>query len=217
MNRLSSEIKKIKIKKLQTYELLPLICASSALRMDDLLRIFLIEAKKRNIKKVLIYESLLQNYLFTGYPSALIALKILKEIYVENNSAETEDWDLNKYRERGVKNCKKIYGRKYSKLISNIKSFSPELSNWLVLEGYGKVLGRKNLSLKQRELNIIAVLSVQKFEEQLYSHINGANRQKVEPEKIRGVILNLKLLGEDSFSVFGMKVLNRYLRKKGAN
>ena len=185
--------------------------------MDELLRIFLIEAKKRNINKILIYESLLQNYLFTGYPSALIALKILKEIYPGDNSAETEDWDLNKYRKRGVKNCKKIYGRKYSKLISNIKSFSPELSNWLVLEGYGKVLGRKNLSLKQRELNIIAVLAVQKFDEQLYSHINGAYRQKIETEKIRRVILNLKLLGEDSFSAFGMKVLKRYLKKKGAN
>ncbi len=215
MNRSSSKINKIN--KLQTYELLPLICSSAALRMDELLRIFLIEAKKRNINKILIYESLLQNYLFTGYPSALIALKILKEIYPGNNSAETEDWDLNKYRERGVKNCKKIYGRKYSKLISNIKSFSPELSNWLVLEGYGKVLGRKNLSLKQRELNIIAVLAVQKFDEQLYSHINGAYRQKIETEKIRRVILNLKLLGEDSFSAFGMKVLKRYLKKKGAN
>ncbi|GBD87313.1 hypothetical protein BMS3Abin03_01242 [bacterium BMS3Abin03] len=215
MNRSSSKINKIN--KLQTYELLPLICSSAALRMDELLRIFLIEAKKRNINKILIYESLLQNYLFTGYPSALIALKILKEIYPGDNSAETEDWDLNKYRERGVKNCKKIYGRKYSKLISNIKSFSPELSNWLVLEGYGKVLGRKNLSLKQRELNIIAVLAVQKFDEQLYSHINGAYRQKIETEKIRRVILNLKLLGEDSFSAFGMKVLKRYLKKKGAN
>ena len=215
MNRSSSKINKIN--KLQTYELLPLICSSAALRMDELLRIFLIEAKKRNINKILIYESLLQNYLFTGYPSALIALKILKEIYPGDNSAETEDWDLNKYRERGVKNCKKIYGRKYSKLISNIKSFSPELSNWLVLEGYGKVLGRKNLSLKQRELDIIAVLAVQKFDEQLYSHINGAYRQKIETEKIRRVILNLKLLGEDSFSAFGMKVLKRYLKKKGAN
>ena len=215
MNRSSSKINKIN--KLQTYELLPLICSSAALRMDELLRIFLIEAKKRNINKILIYESLLQNYLFTGYPSALIALKILKEIYPGDNSAETEDWDLNKYRKRGVKNCKKIYGRKYSKLISNIKSFSPELSNWLVLEGYGKVLGRKNLSLKQRELNIIAVLAVQKFDEQLYSHINGAYRQKIETEKIRRVILNLKLLGEDSFSAFGMKVLKRYLKKKGAN
>ena len=215
MNLSSTEINKIK--KLQTYELLPLICASAALRMDDSLRMFFIEAKKRKINKIFIYESLLQNYLFTGYPSALVALRILKEIYGEDNSAETEDWDLNHYRERGIRNCKKIYGRKYNKLISNIKSFSPELSNWLVLEGYGKVLGRKNLSLKQRELNIIAVLSVQKFNEQLYSHINGAYRQKVEPEKIRRVILNLKLLGDDGFSTFGLKVLNKYLRKKGAN
>lgn len=215
MNRLASKLKQIK--KLQTYELLPLICSSAALRMDDLLRKFLIEARNRNIRRVLIYESLLQNYLFTGYPSTLVSLKILKEIYDDDYLPETEDWDLNKYRERGVKNCKIIYGRKYAKLISNIKSFSPELANWLVLEGYGKVLGRKNLSLKQRELNIISVLSVQKFDEQLYSHINGANRQKIETEKIRRVILNLKLLGEDSFSIFGMKVLNRYLKNKGAN
>ena len=78
----------------------------------------------------------------------------------------------------GVVNCKKIYGNKFDKLISNVKEFSPELSKWLVTEGYGKVMGRKGLSLKEREMCNVAVLCSLKYDSQLYSHINGAMRLK---------------------------------------
>ncbi len=205
-----------KINKLPQDELLPLLCAAAAIRNYDLLRTVLKALKDINVKRTYVYESLLQNYLFTGYPSALVSLKIMSEFYTESETEKLEGWDLNKYRERGVKNCKRIYGRKFNKLISNIQSFSPELSDWLVLEGYGKVLGRKSLPMKQRELNIIAVLTVQQFEEQLYSHINGAFRLKINSGKIRKVITNLKNINGDNYSKFGLKVLRRYLRKKGA-
>lgn len=54
------------------------------------------------------------------------------------------------------------------------------MAEWLIIEGYGKVLGRKGLSLKERELCIVSILSAMKFEEQLYSHIIGAINVKVE-------------------------------------
>ncbi len=111
--------------------------------------------------------------------------------------------------------CKKVYGYKFQKLINNISDFSPELAEWLVLEGYGKVLGRKGLSFKERELCIVSVLSAMKFEEQLYSHINGAIKSKASIRDIDTVIKNLNILGKKSFSSFGMKVLNRYRKEKG--
>ena len=64
---------------------------------------------------------------------------------------------------RGIKNCKKIYGDKFDKLISNIKNFSPEMAEWLIVEGYGKVLGRKGLTLKEREVCIVSILSALKI------------------------------------------------------
>ncbi|MCH7516955.1 MAG: hypothetical protein IIB08_07525 [Bacteroidetes bacterium] len=196
-------------------DIIPLICAAAALRDGKYLRALIERAKLIGVKEKPLYESLLQNYLFTGYPSAMISLKILKEYYPEFKNYSNESWDLNKYRQRGTKNCKKIYGRKFENLISNVRSFSPELSDWLLLEGYGKVLGRKGLSLKKRELNNVSVLTVLKFEDQLFSHINGAFRTKSTSEQIKKVITNLKIFGKAGLSRFGMRVLNKYLKQKG--
>jgi alkylhydroperoxidase/carboxymuconolactone decarboxylase family protein YurZ len=208
------KIKNSHIEKLVKEDFLPLICAAAALRKEKHLKVLLEKSKLYGIEEKQLYESLLQNYLFTGYPSAMISLKILKEYYPKLKNILQDSWDLNKYRERGTINCKKIYGRKFDKLISNVKSFSPELSDWLLLEGYGKVMGRKGLSLKQRELNNVSVLTALKFEDQLYSHINGAFRTKSAKEQIERVINNLDFLGDKELSRFGMKVLKTYLKQK---
>jgi 4-carboxymuconolactone decarboxylase len=173
------------------------------------------EAKLSKIPFTKIYETLLQNYLFTGYPTALISLKILKEIYPNKKLTKAADMNLYHFRKRGEVNCKQVYGSKYEKLITNVKSFSPDMAEWLVLEGYGKVLGRKGLSFKERELCIVATLTVMKFEDQLYSHINGAYRAKASVEEIETVIKNLNYIEKKNYSRFGEIVLNRYRKEKG--
>jgi len=195
--------------------LLPLIAVASALRKMEILKVLIAETKIRKIPFKKIYEALLQNYLFTGYPSALLSLKLLKELYLNKKIPKAADMNLYHFRNRGEANCKKVYGNKFEKLISNVKNFSPDMAEWLVLEGYGKVLGRKGLSLKQRELCIVATLAVLKFEDQLYSHINGAFRAKASVEEIDGVIESLTLIGNENISAFGLRVLNRYKKEKG--
>jgi 4-carboxymuconolactone decarboxylase len=196
-------------------QFLPVIAAASALRKMSLLRGLIIQAKIKRVPFTKIYEAILQNYLFAGYPSALLSLKILKEVFPNKKFSRTADMNLYHFRRRGEMNCKKIYGDKYYKLISNVKKFSPDLAEWLVLEGYGKVLGRKGLSLKERELCIVAVLAVMKFEDQLYSHINGAFRLGASIREMSEVIENLSFAGSKKISEFGLKVLNRYLKEKG--
>ena len=44
----------------------------------------------------------------------------------------------------------------------------------MVIEGYGKVLGRAGLDLPTRELAIVALLAVLRTPRQLYSHVRGA-------------------------------------------
>jgi len=204
------------IKKLENKYLLPLICAAATLRMDKMLEELIILAKSTRIPNTKLYEALLQNYLFAGYPSAIISLKILNKNVRFSSKASADDMNLYHFRTRGEKNCKAIYGKKYDKLIANVNSFSPELSEWLVLEGYGKVLGREGLSLKERELCIVSVLTVLKFEDQLYSHINGALRVGSTDKDIELAIENLSLLGKKRLSAFGKKVFNRYQKSKGA-
>ncbi len=195
--------------------ILSLVAAAAVLRKEKHFRSILLTAKNRRISSKKIYEVLLQNYLFAGYPSALESLKIFKEYFpkiIHNNS---EDFNLYHFRKNGVQNCRMIYGDKFEKLISNVNSFSPEMSNWLVLEGYGKVLSRKNLSLLEREYCIVSVLTALQFEEQLYSHINGAFRLGAKENSVREIINNLKLLGDRKSAEKGLKVLERYLKKKG--
>jgi alkylhydroperoxidase/carboxymuconolactone decarboxylase family protein YurZ len=194
---------------------LPQIAAISALNRFVELRELILQAKTNRVPFTKIYETLLQNYLFAGYPSALSSLKILKEYYPKIKLPKVADMNLYHFRKMGELRCRKVYGDKFEKLIRNINNFSPELAEWLVLEGYGKVLGRKGLSFKERELNIVAVLTVMKFEEQLYSHISGAIKAKASIQEIETVIKNLNFLKRKNLSGFGMKVLNRFRKEKG--
>ena len=195
--------------------LIPLIAAASALNRYEELRDLIVKAKSNKIPFSKLYEALLQNYLFAGYPSALTSLKILKECYPKIILPKVADMNLYHFRKMGEVRCRKVYGDKYEKLISNINNFSPELAEWLVLEGYGKVLGRKGLTFKERELCVVAVLSVLKFEDQLYSHLNGAIRAKASVNEIENVINNLDYIGKKKCSDFGKKVLYRYKNEKG--
>lgn len=195
--------------------LLTQIAAVAATNDTKSLKKYITKAKVKRIPFSKMYECLLQNYLFAGYPSALISLKILKEFYPAKILPGSEDMNLYHFKEIGKLNCKKVYGDKFEKLISNIKKFSPELSEWLVLEGYGKVMSRKGLSFKEHELCVVSVLTVLKFEDQLYSHINGAIRAKATLNEIESVITKLDEISKRKFSTFGLKVLSRYKKEKG--
>jgi len=202
----------LELKNLSEIELLALLTASSVLRKEKRFDLILKDmlAQKYSIKKI--YEALLQTYLFAGFPSALISLKKLSDI--KSNNKNYEGYDFIKYKSRGEKNCRKIYGNKFDKLISNVKSFSPELSEWLIVEGYGKVLGRNGLSLKEREICIVSILAALKFRDQLYSHINGAIRLKTNVEVIKKVINNLEIISAKSSAKFGLGVLGDYQKSK---
>jgi len=198
------------IEKIPTKFLLPLISASSVLREEKIFNDFLLLAKKKKIPSIKIYEALLQSYLFAGFPSALISLKNFHKVF-PNFKSKVKTPSYSELRKRGEKTCKIIYGNKYDKLISNVKSFSPDLAEWLVVEGYGKVLSRNRLSLKERELCIIAILTVLKFEDQLLSHILGCLRAGIKMEIISELMDYLKLFN-NSFSSFGRKILSKTKR-----
>jgi 4-carboxymuconolactone decarboxylase len=194
--------------------LLPLIASSSVIRKERLLKALIYSAKANKISSGKIYEVLLQTYLFAGFPAALNSLKIFNEV-VPSYKSKYKKHSYSKLKRIGEKTCRKIYGDKYEKLISNTKLFSPELSDWLVTEGYGKVLSRGKLNLKERELAIITILTVLGFKDQLYSHINGAFRLGIKISEISELIEALQLLGSKSFSVFGKQVLQAFIKNKG--
>lgn len=144
-------------------------------------------------------ELQLQSYLFVGYPRAIIALQALADCAGETGE-EGFLLDRSGRREwagRGRLLCKRIYGRNYAPLLSAMRRTHPELADWMIHEGYGKVLARPFLSPRVRELCVIPILAVQESWPQLESHLRGALNVGARRVEIREAIeTGLKMVPE---------------------
>ncbi|MCA9754372.1 MAG: carboxymuconolactone decarboxylase family protein [Candidatus Eisenbacteria bacterium] len=89
---------------------------------------------------------------------------------------------------RGSELCRAVYGSQYTRLRENLGRIHPELADWMVFEGYGKVLSRPVITPRERELWIIPLLLVQNVPDQLYSHLRGAKNLGVPMSRIRAVL-----------------------------
>ena len=118
-------------------------------------------------------EAILQSYLFVGYPAALQALATWRARTGLPAPPGAAD-DAREWRTRGERVCATVYGGQYERLRENIVALHPDVEEWMLTEGYGKVLGRPGLPLRVRELCIIALLAAQHAPAQLYSHVRGA-------------------------------------------
>lgn len=206
---------KINLNKLSEIELLSLMSSSVVLRRYKLLKIILALLKERKINLLKIYESLLQIYLFAGYPNALVAFQYASK-YFQFDKIAPEKINYRDFANRGKLTSRKIYGKNLEKLIANVKLICPDLSVWFTLEGYGKVLSRKNLSLKERELQIISMLTCLRYEDQLLSHIIGALRNGADSLEIQKIILNLRIFNSTTIVEFGKDIFNTYMLKSEA-
>lgn len=127
-------------------------------------------------------EAILQSYLFLGFPAALEVMKRWRELAGpaedrdpgESGQDVDEGDDPGGWRARGEEVCRRVYGSNYEKLRANVENLHPALDRWMVTEGYGKVLGRRDLDLTARELCIVAQLTAAQREVQLHSHLRGA-------------------------------------------
>lgn len=128
-------------------------------------------------------EVILQSYLFLGYPIALNAFALWRDVSgTAATSGIPDDWEA--WVDRGEGVCRIVYGGAYNNLRRNVKDLHPDMERWMVVEGYGKVLGRPQLDLKTRELCIIALLAVLGAPRQLYSHLRGAMNAGAEPSEV---------------------------------
>lgn len=121
----------------------------------------------------LVEETILQSYVFAGYPRALNAFTLWRRLSgAQAPSATSEDWAA--LEARGDEVCRRVYGRVYGRLRRNIARLHPDLDRWMVVEGYGKILGRPGLDLKWRELSAVAALAALGVRPQLHAHLQGA-------------------------------------------
>ena len=132
-------------------------------------------------------EVLLQSYLFLGYPVALSAFGLWRELSGrEASAAVSDDWEG--WSQRGAELCQIVYGGQYEGLRRNVRALHPDMEGWMVVEGYGKVLGRPQLDLPTRELCIVALLAVLGMPRQLHSHLRGALNAGATLEEVEEVM-----------------------------
>lgn len=146
-------------------------------------------------------ETLLQSYLFLGFPRVWNGLARLRSLAPEGrHEVEVPDFarlvdrderlvrTVKRFWRRGDRLCRAVYGPQFDRLRANLGALHPELADWMILEGYGKVLARAGLTPIERELRILPILAVQRVEDQLYSHLRGARRLGARPAALRSVL-----------------------------
>jgi len=153
-------------------------------------------ARDARVPGLWIEELLLQSMLVVGYPLALVAFGAWRGVGgpapVEGDGAEDlahADWES--WAARGAAVCRAVYGRAYHKLLVNLRALHPALEDLVLVDAYGKVIGRPGLDLKRRELCTVATTAVLGTAEQLHSHLRGAlntGASAVEIDAVLGVI-----------------------------
>lgn len=136
-----------------------------------------------DVPAVWVEELILQCHLFAGFPRALNAMREWRRLQPEP-ARPSEEIAPRDWRSRGEATCAVVYGEMYERLRGNIRRLHPDLDDWMIVDGYGKVLSRPGLDLARRELCIVAACAVAKQDRQLHSHLHGALNAGAAPAAV---------------------------------
>lgn len=140
---------------------------------------------------VWIEELLLQTYLFAGFPRALNGMREWRRMHKDVAASPRQAPDADT-RAQGEATCARVYGPMYDRLRVNIRALHPLLDEWMILEGYGKVLSRPALDLPRRELCIVAACAAAAQDRQLQSHLHGALNAGVHGDVVFAALQSLQ-------------------------
>jgi 4-carboxymuconolactone decarboxylase len=160
------------------------LAASIAAAGEAAMRERFVAAVAAQVPHAWIDELVIQSYLFSGFPRALNAAREWRRIVPvaapsaddPADPARAEEWLA-----RGEATCHAVYDGMYEKLRENVYRLHPALDAVMVMDGYGKVLGRPGLDLARRELCVIAACAATLQDRQLHSHLHGALNVGVSP------------------------------------
>ncbi len=173
------------------------------------LRAWLGEFVPANLSATIAYEIILQSYLFFGYAQAIEAAKVFAELKLYDSMKERllERPARDVLQQRGEELCSKIYAPNFQRLVENMRSTSAELAEWMVLEGYGKVLSRPGPGEVAREVASVVFLVRSGHPVQLYSHVRGARNLGIKRDALSSVLSDLEFSGDER------KLLNATIEK----
>src|SRR5690242_12854982 len=111
-------------------------------------------------------EAILMANVAVGFPRTLIAMRAWRKASGHGpQAADGEDgagyYDRHeRWTAQGEATCKIVYGANYERLRQTVRDLHPALDEWMITEGYGRTLSRPGLTLRQRELLMVAMCAV---------------------------------------------------------
>src|SRR5437016_1039512 len=104
----------------------------------------LVRARAGRVPRRALEETALVLMLYSGYPAALEALRLLNAKW-PGPAFRRESGGPALWRARGARLCRRVYGPVYPRLLAAVTALHPDLATWMVEEGYGRVLSRPGL------------------------------------------------------------------------
>lgn len=184
------------------------VAAALAAGTDETVRAALQRAAPR-VPHAWIEELLLQTYLFAGFPRALNGMREWRRLQRTPSDARVAPLDRAAAEARGVATCARVYGTMYERLRENVRELHPLLDDWMIVEGYGKVLSRPGLDLARRELCIVAACAATSQDRQLQSHLHGARNAGVADDVVSDTIETLRGVITDDQRTRATRMWNR--------
>ncbi len=155
----------------------------------DALKARLLAARAHRVPDRWVDELLLQSLLNVGYALGLQAFGVWRDVTPLPAPGEALAHDAwRDWMERGARVCGEVYGRTYHKLLLNLRSLHPALEALVVVDAYGKLIGRDGLDLKRRELCTLAEIAVLDTPRQLHAHLRGALNTGWAPAEVDDVL-----------------------------
>ena len=95
------------------------------------------------------------------------------------------------------------------------REFDPDLAKQLSMFYTGCMFARDVLSQRERELCVVAALTVTGYAEELHLHCNAALNVGASAQEVAEVIFQMSLYGGAPCMIQGLKVLRQVLRERG--
>lgn len=184
------------------------IAVATATGDEGKLRERMLAAKGLEVPPLWVEELLLQTFLNVGYPLALVAFGVWRTLQptAETGSEPIAHPEWERWSERGVQACSEVYGRTYHKLLLNLRALHPAIEPLVLVDAYGKILGRPALDSKKRELCTLAAIAMLNAPRQLHAHLRGAlntGSTREDVDEVLGIV-ELDLTKERALKLWEM-------------
>ncbi len=156
--------------------LLARIAGLAALGRERPLGEAFLAARKGGVPLRAVRETLLQVFLFAGFPRTVNALDVLERSLGPLPPVVPERLPPGAARRRGRLLFDRVYGEHAGPVLARIGSRHREFRDWILEDAYGKVLGRPGLPAAERECIAVALLAVLDLPRQQAAHLRGALR-----------------------------------------